>query len=120
MADGAGSLSEDIMPDDTCLVIQKKTGLKGRANQGRLFIGGISETIQYAGEVSAAYATQAKTLAAKVNTDITVSGSGFTTVLHARHWNRKANQMKPITKVYVVKAIGSRMDRRPKQLWERL
>ena len=120
VADGAGSLSEDIMPDDTCLVIQKKTGLKGRANQGRLFIGGISETIQYAGEVSAAYATQAKTLAAKVNTDITVSGSGFTTVLHARHWNRKANQMKPITKVYVVKAIGSRMDRRPKQLWERL
>lgn len=120
LSDGAGSLSEDIMPDDTCLIIQKKTGLKGRANQGRIFFGGLAENVNYAGEVSSPFEANAKALAAKLNTDINVAGSGYTTVLHGRHWNRKVNQMKAITKVYVVKGIGSRMDRRPKTLMERL
>jgi hypothetical protein len=120
LSDGDGSLSEDIMPDDTALVIQKKTGLRGRANQGRLFIGGIAENVNFAGVVSDPYIPHVKTLASKVVTDINVNGSGFTTVLHARHWNRIANQMKTITKVYVVNQMGSRMDRRPKKKWERL
>lgn len=114
------STSEDIMPDDTALILQKKTGLRGRANQGRVFIGGMSEKVQFAGEVTELYIEKVKTLAGKLNTSITVNGSGYSSPIHGRHWNRKDNVMRPITKVYAVKAIGSRMDRRPKLLYERL
>lgn len=116
-AEGAG---EDILPDDTALVIQKKTGIQGKSNQGRLFIGGIAETVQIRGVVTPGFVTKVKTLASKVNTSINVSGSGFTTTLEARHWARKAGILRPITKVYVVKTMGTRMDRRKATGWERL
>jgi hypothetical protein len=112
--------SEDDMPLDNALVVQKKTGLRGRSNQGRLFIAGLSEKSFWRGELNQLFYVKAKALAAKVNTDINVANGGYNTTLHARHWNRKENVMRPITKVYVVKVVGSRMDRRPRGLYERV
>lgn len=114
------SASEDILPDEVSLIIQKKTGLTGRANQGRLFLTGLSERVNFAGEVSAGYRGSAATVAALVATDVSVSVGAFVSVLHARHWNRKTNDMKPITKTYVVNGMGSRRDRRRPVPMERL
>lgn len=115
-----GSESEDIMPTETALIIQRKTGFRGRSNQGRIFIGGIAETVQMRGLIANDFIAPVKTFAAKLNVDINVAGSGFTSVLHARHWNRKTNVLRPVTKIYVVAGTGTRRDRRIKAFRERL
>lgn len=109
-SDGAGD-SEDILPDECALIIQRRTGKRGRSKYGRLYIGGLSEKIQYAGEISSAYRAECVAIATAVPQDIAVAGA-FTSVLHARHWDRKNNVMEPVTKAYAVNGIGSRRDRR--------
>lgn len=101
----------DTLPDEVCLIIQKRTGNTGRSKYGRWFFTGLSEKVQNAGQVDQEMIANAKTLAASLSDDITVS-TGFATVLHARHWDKKNNVMLPITKCYVVRAIGTRKDRR--------
>lgn len=119
-SEDGGSESEDIMPDGDSIIIQKKTGLVGRANQGRWFIGGLAERINWSGELASVAEGAAKTLAAKFATDINVNGSGYTTVLHARHWRRSPNAMIPITKVYVIKGLTHLRRRQDKKLFERI
>lgn len=115
-----GAESEDTLPDGDCLIIQKKTGQLGRGAQGRVFIGGLAEVINFEGGIATFGEGAAKTLAGKFALDINASGSGFTTVLHARHWRRSPNTLMPITKTYVVKGLTHLKRRQSAILRERL
>lgn len=119
-SEDGGSETEDVMPDGSAIIIQKKTGKRGPSKQGRLFIGGIAEAVNFAGEVTPGLVATTKVLAGKVAADITINTGGVVTVLHARHWDRKNNIMEPITKTYVVKGLADLNRRRAKILAERL
>jgi hypothetical protein len=111
-ADATGSSGQaDTLPDEACLIIQKRTGLTGRSNYGRWFIPGLGEAIQNAGEIDVEYRGLIKVTADSLSTDVVVS-TGFSTVMHARHYNRKTNALIPITKCYAIQTLGSRRDRR--------
>lgn len=112
--------SEDILPDEVSLVIQLKTGIGGRANQGRRFITGLSEKIQYAGEVTPDFYPKVLALAAKIKAPFNITIAAGTESMLPAHWNRKANVMKPVTACYVVNAMGTRRDRRKSIPWERI
>lgn len=119
-SEDGGSESEDVMPDSTGVIIQKKTGKRGPSKQGRIFIGGIAEKTQYGGQIAEGYESYFKTLAGKFSADITINAGGVNTVLHARHWDRKNNVMEPITKTYVVKGTTDLKRRKTKVYAERL
>jgi len=112
--------SEDVMPDEAALIIQRRTGMRGRQNYGRLFLSGLSERINFAGQVTPDFHGLAKAVAALVPADMNVAAEDYTGLMHARHWNRKDNILMPVTKAYVVGAIGTRKDRRPPLTLERL
>jgi hypothetical protein len=93
------------------LIIQKRCGILGRSNRGRWFIPGLHEALQNAGVIDVEYRAACKTIADLMSTDVTVS-TGFSTVMHARHYNRKLGTVVPITKCYAIGALGTRRDRR--------
>jgi hypothetical protein len=86
-ADGAGAGLADAMGDEIALVIQRRTGKRGRRYRGRMFIPGISENVNAHGFVEATYATQADNIAAFFGADhIITDGPATDTVWHARHY----------------------------------
>lgn len=110
-SDSTTSNVSDTLPDEACLIIQKRTGTIGRAAMGRWFVPGLSEQMQNAGEVDIEFRTLAKTLADTCSSSVTVS-TGFSTILNPRHYNRKTNALMVITKCYALRTIGTRRDRR--------
>lgn len=109
--DAIESTLADTLPDEVCLIVQKRTGNIGRSKRGRWFFTGLSEQIQNAGEVDAAVRASVKVFADTLSNDITVS-SGFSTVLHARHYDKLNHALLPITKCYAIRTMGTRRDRR--------
>jgi hypothetical protein len=109
--DETSSYTADTLPDEACLIVQKRTGTIGRSKRGRWFFCGLSEVMQNAGEIDIEYRGQAIDLANGLSSDVTVT-SGFSTILHARHYDHKNNMMLPITKCYAIRTLGSRRDRR--------
>lgn len=49
-----GSVSGDILPEEDCVVLQKRTGVAGRNKRGRWFIPYVPESFQAHGELNAA------------------------------------------------------------------
>lgn len=117
--DESESSIADTMPDESVLIIQKRTGNTSRSKNGRWFFSGLSEQMQNAGIIDPEMTANAKALADLLSTDITVS-VGFSTVLHARHFDQKNSNLLPITKCYALRVIGTRKDRRRPLKLERL
>lgn len=109
----------DTLPDEVSLIVQKRTGNTGRSAYGRWFFCGLSENVQNAGKVDVQAVGLCRNFANSLSNDITVTG-GFATIMHARHWDKKNNTMRPITKCYAVATMGSRIDRRRPHQMNRL
>lgn len=116
---GEEATDTDTLPDDVVLIIQKRTGSKGRGKRGRWFFSGLSEQIQNDGLLTQDGPGLAKAAADNFSADIAVTGA-FTTTLHARHWDRKDSLLLPITKCYAIATLGSRMERRRPHRLERV
>lgn len=109
----------DTLPDEASLIIQKRTGNRARSKNGRWFFCGLSEQMQNAGQIDAQQTGLAITIATLLSDDVTVS-SGFSTVLHARHYDHKNSALLPITKCYAIRTLGTRRDRRGPLRLERI
>lgn len=114
-----GSLP-DTMPDESVLIIQKRTGTAGRGARGRWFFSGLGEAVQNNGVIVEGFQDDAKELADVLSEDIDTGAGDFTTTMHARHWNRDSNTLMPITKCYAIRVIGTRKERRNPLQLERL
>ena len=104
-------LVADTLPDEVSMVIQKRTGNTGRSQMGRWFFTGLSEKINNHGRLTSTWVATAKNIANALSADVTVSGA-YATVLHARHYDQKNSVLMPITKCYVLRTLGTRLDRR--------
>lgn len=105
-----GVIDEDAMPDEVVYEIQRRTGLTGRQNRGRIFISGAPVTANTEGLVHATFRTALIALAALIGPDQTFSAVGL---CHARHWDRKDNVMRGVSQARAVGEFASRRDRRP-------
>lgn len=108
---GPGTAGGVGVSDQNAVVIQKKTGLAGRQNRGRYFIGGMSSLAFAAAnpdEVSGGLLPAYQALAAAYASDQTFGPS----LVHARHWDRKDNVLRVITACLVGSRVASRDDRR--------
>lgn len=102
-----GSLAgQQTMPLQDVLVIQRRTSSFGRANQGRIFISGLAESMCEDGHISAGKFADAKAIATFLGADRT-----FDVPYHARHWNRKLNTFVPIVNCFAIQELKSRRDR---------
>lgn len=116
--DYTASDSDALLPDEVALIIRKLTGRAGREDRGRLFISGIGETANSEGVVSTTMITNMIQLANRIpmNIDVTVPAdgeyAGFSTQLHARHWNRKDNALRPIVAATTTQVVVSQARRR--------
>jgi hypothetical protein len=107
-----GTLATAKMSDQNAVVIRKLTGMAGRQNQGRFFVGGLDAAIVDTnaedeidpGDPLTAFRAIASAYGADMN-------MGYS-VCHARHWNRRDNILQPITECRVSSRIASRRDRR--------
>jgi hypothetical protein len=108
----AGSAAGVNVSDQNAVVIRKVTGMGGRQNRGRYFIGGLSSLAfspANPDEVENITALPAyRALAAQYGSDQTLAGI----VCHARHWDRKDSVLRVITECRVSSRIASRDDRR--------
>jgi len=121
--DGAGAELEDAMGDEICLIMQRRTGLRGRHARGRMFIPMLSELVNHKGFVSEEYQDACNDLAEFLGSDYTIPGGGpaSATVWHARHYVRQrkdgegeivqAADMMPVVDVRYLNRLGTRKDR---------
>jgi hypothetical protein len=108
------------MPDETCLIFQRVTGVNGRSKRGRIFIAGISETVNAAGRVTPLLRPDVIAIAEGGTAHVPVSYSGsedpgdiaWEANLNLRHYDRKNNMLIPVVKMLALDIIGSRIDRR--------
>lgn len=108
----AGVLSyigNEPLPDEVCMEIQRRTGLTGRENRGRIFISGISSAWNDGGKITTAGQTLLIAIAAHVGPDQTFAPVGL---CHARHYDRKANLLRGVSQARATNVFVSRRDRR--------
>lgn len=113
--DGADTgVGNSTLPDEVVMTIRKLTGHAGREDRGRSFISGLPETWNANGRLHQDNYAEANALAAKIPMDIVIEpeGDDYADTLHARHWNRKDNTMRPIIGALVNSVLESRRDRR--------
>jgi hypothetical protein len=105
-----GQVTGDPLPTESVIEIQRRTGLPGRSNRGRIFFSGISEEAQLKGGLVQSGDTWAAlpSLAAALLGHVT---SGAITLTPA-HWDRKNNALRSVTAWRVMDKLLSRRDRR--------
>lgn len=105
-----GNIDADPMPTESVAEIQRRTGLPGRNNRGRIFISGIPELGTLKGTLTPgeALATALIGFAAALSGTVTVG----TFILHPAHWDRKTNTMRAVTTFRAMSVLLSRRDRR--------
>lgn len=109
--DDGGDEIESLPPTDA-LIIRKVTGYTGRQNRGRLFIPFISEQVQHDGYVDALNQGGVKDFVATLFTPPNLA----TFQMVPMHWNRKEMSLVEITSMLGMKSLGTRRDRRRKEL----
>lgn len=100
----------ESLPPQAALCIRKFTGLKGRANGGRLFIPFISEQVQHDGILDVINYVAAQEAVATMYNPPTLGGI----TLVPCHWNRKDSKLVAITQMGALKVLSQRYDRRLK------
>jgi hypothetical protein len=108
---GLGILAGGGVSDQNAVVIRRETGLSGRSNSGRWFVGGMdasSFAVADPDQVSGANIAAYQALASALCADQTFA----TSLCHARHWNRKTNTLVVIASGAVSSRVASRDDRR--------
>lgn len=105
-----GGVAYPPLPDEVCAEIQRRTGQLGRQNRGRIFISGLPSSEQNDGVWSAATIARLKALAALIGPDQVFDGD--LPSCHARHWDRKENQLKGVSQARATDICVSRRDRR--------
>lgn len=100
----------DTLPPNTALVIQRRTGIAGRNNRGRVFIPFISEALQAKGYLEdGASRAQAAAFASYMAANHTT----LTYTIAARHWDRKNDRLEVVTSCRYVDGFRTRTDRMP-------
>jgi len=104
-----GSASGDTLPEEDVIVIQRRTGLIGRKNRGRVFWPFVPKSFcDEGGELSAAGLAAANGLATMVKSVVTSNGVTF----DPQTINFKDGQCKLIVQTGYLTATASRRDRR--------
>lgn len=107
---GTGGVSTTVsLPDEVCMEVQRRTGLTGRQNRGRLFFSGIASPMNDGGLLTPAARVNLIALAAKIGPDQTFAPIGL---CHARHFDRKDNVLKGVQAARATSVFVSRRDRR--------
>jgi len=108
------STTSGNLPAETALIIKKLTNAAGPAKRGRWFFGGVHEDVQVNGLIHQDFKAKVLTVCSVGASDLSVpAGSGYAgSALHARHWNRKDNQLMPIAACRAVIDFGTRRQRR--------
>lgn len=112
-AGGEEEGTSDGLPDEAAIIIKRITGKGGRSKRGRLFIGGLSESINNNGVIATSAIDVCKDLMNAVPEDVVFSINEETeSTMHARHWDRKNSVLEPVVSAALCLTIGSRIDRR--------
>lgn len=101
----------DVLPEEDAVVIQRRTGLRGRGKNGRIFLPFVPEAFAIDSALTSAAITKYKALAAKIAQPIAAI-EGLPHVLEPRQPNFKNNLLLPIVSCRVVDNTCSRRDRR--------
>lgn len=96
-----------VLPDVISLIIQRKTGRRGRQHAGRIFIPGIWEGFNDDGQLNDDGMTAAEPIAVFLGADATFAGEIF----HSRHFNRKDLAFDVVSDCRVRKDLSTRHDR---------
>jgi hypothetical protein len=103
------SPSADNLPEDDCVVIQRRTFLRGRENRGRIFISFVPETAAKDSTLTPVGLSTYKALATKLSDSITIPDVG---TLDPATPNGKLGVLVLTKQCRVVSEIMSRRDRR--------
>jgi hypothetical protein len=116
-ADPTDEVGGDMMPDENCLIIQRRTGKKGRNNMGRRFLPGLDDDVNMNGVVDPDYTAKCNDIAAYFGASKTVdAGEAAGLVFNARHYDRKTPDLVPVVDARWVNLLGTRRDRQLKSL----
>lgn len=110
IADDPGDELESL-PPESALLLRKFTDLKGRQNQGRMFIPFISEQAQHDGIVDLLQYTAVRQAINRLMSP-EMLGAGN---LAPCHWNKKENKLPVITRLGGGQFLSRRKDRRIKE-----
>lgn len=99
----------DAMGDEIVYEIQRRTGMTGRQNRGRIFISGVPEEANIDGILDSTFRARLIALAAIIGPDQSFAPIGL---CHARHWDRKDNVLRGVSQARAMGGFASRRDRR--------
>lgn len=106
---GGSKNSENAMPMNSSVVIQKRTSSFGRSARGRYFIGGLAEDSNEGGLIANSDLSLFKAVATFYGADRT-----FSVPFHARHWDKKNNVFLAIQACYAIDKISTMRSRTKK------
>lgn len=107
---GAGSITGDTMPGETAIEIQRRTGLRGRQNRGRVYLAGFGEEYGNDGVVDP---TSDTGVAVKAIATYTGADKTFGSIaIHWRHYNRKDSLMVPVQVMRAMDVLVQQRKRR--------
>jgi hypothetical protein len=112
---GAGTLTgidppiAPLMPEQNQVVIQRRTGMAGHANRGRIFLPYVAEKLANDSTLNADGIAKYKAIAVKFSDTITVDGVAE---MIPQTPNGKTGQLVQVTQCRVVSEVCSRRDRR--------
>lgn len=106
----AGTVSGDVMPEETAALIQRRTGLQGRAKRGRVFLPCVPDSFVTGSALTGAALTAYTAVAEMMkNTVVTeVADPDW----EPRQPSPSTNALLPITQTRVYSEVVSRRDRR--------
>lgn len=102
--------SGDLFPEAVAVIIQRRTGLAGRQNRGRIFLPFIPEDAFLDSAVTVNASIMYRRLAFKMSQGFEVTG--LAGVLFPVHLNRKEGAVPVLTECRVVSETSTRRDRR--------
>jgi hypothetical protein len=106
---GSDAAIEPLMPEQNQVVIQRRTGMSGHANRGRVFLPYIAEKLADDSTLNSVGIAKFKAIAVKFSDAVTVAGLEQ---FLPQTRNGKTGQLVPVIQCRLVSEICSRRDRR--------
>ena len=107
-----GTVEDESLPEEDCVVIRKRTGLSGRSHRGRVFVPGVPETFQKESRLTNAAILLYNALAYKFKALWTFDSTLTGLVGTPKHAAFHAGTLDTITETGVVVDVLNRRDRR--------